>query len=402
MDVARQGNGSGQLTGIYPTARTFRKHENLLLQFKVDQTQNPGRLMVDISNSLSLPFIQPSQAQKHVTHNEALQILDVLTQLTVISDETATPPPAPAEAASYIVATGSTGDWAGHEAEIAVFETGGWQFFIPRAGWRAFVLNRETLVVYDGAEWIDLENDELQDVTQLGLGMTAPLATPFAAKLNAALWTALTQSEGGTGDVITTMNKEAASDDAGFTLQTNFETRAVLGLFGNDNLRLAVSPDGGTFFDGFEVERTSGVVSLPNLPRCKVHINFDNFCAADAWTRIALNTSEYNDQAVFDAGSNQFTAPVSGTYAFGATLVFKENTTSAVTTSCRLIKNGSSVLSGSQVANTGPHVSEETTVQLQTVSALDTGDVVELEGKINGADGYFVADQTAFWAYKIG
>ena len=35
--------------------------------------------MTDISNSLSLPYILPNQAQKHVTHNEALRILDVVT-----------------------------------------------------------------------------------------------------------------------------------------------------------------------------------------------------------------------------------------------------------------------------------------------------------------------------------
>ena len=34
--------------------------------------------MTDTSSNLELPFILPSQAQKHVIHNEALQILDVL------------------------------------------------------------------------------------------------------------------------------------------------------------------------------------------------------------------------------------------------------------------------------------------------------------------------------------
>ena len=34
--------------------------------------------MTDTSSNLKLPFILPSQAQKHVTHNEALQILDAL------------------------------------------------------------------------------------------------------------------------------------------------------------------------------------------------------------------------------------------------------------------------------------------------------------------------------------
>ena len=41
--------------------------------------------MPDTSHALSLPLIQPSQAQKHVTHNEALRILDAVVQLVVIA-----------------------------------------------------------------------------------------------------------------------------------------------------------------------------------------------------------------------------------------------------------------------------------------------------------------------------
>ena len=204
--------------------------------------------MADTSNSLSLPFIQPSQAQKHVTHNEALRILDVLTQLAVTSDDLSLPPASPIEGARYIVGPSSGGAWSGHEGEVALYETGNWRYFVPRAGWRAFVINREALVVHDGIEWIDLESDELQEVAQLGLGMIAPAATPFSAKLNAALWTALYQADGGSGSLVSTLNKESASNDAGFVFQNDFETRAILGLFGDDNLRLAVTPDGATFF----------------------------------------------------------------------------------------------------------------------------------------------------------
>ena len=48
--------------------------------------------MSEISHNLSLPFIQPSQAQKHVTHNEALRLLDAVVQLTLQSLSQQTPP----------------------------------------------------------------------------------------------------------------------------------------------------------------------------------------------------------------------------------------------------------------------------------------------------------------------
>ena len=54
--------------------------------------------MTDTSSNLKLPFILPSQAQKHVTHNEALQILDALVQLTAISSSRSVPPASAQEA----------------------------------------------------------------------------------------------------------------------------------------------------------------------------------------------------------------------------------------------------------------------------------------------------------------
>ena len=41
--------------------------------------------MSETSPRLDLPYIQPSQAQKHVTHNESLQRLDALVQMTVLA-----------------------------------------------------------------------------------------------------------------------------------------------------------------------------------------------------------------------------------------------------------------------------------------------------------------------------
>ena len=40
--------------------------------------------MSETTVNLELPYILPSQAQKHVTHNEALQRLDALTQLCLL------------------------------------------------------------------------------------------------------------------------------------------------------------------------------------------------------------------------------------------------------------------------------------------------------------------------------
>ena len=64
------------------------------------------------------------------------------------------------------------------------------------------------LLAYDGASWIGATQDALQNMALLGVGTSADATNPFSAKLNAALWTAKTVAEGGTGDRFYTMNKK--------------------------------------------------------------------------------------------------------------------------------------------------------------------------------------------------
>ncbi|MDB6179495.1 hypothetical protein PAF17_18615 [Paracoccus sp. Z330] len=258
------------------------------------------------------------------------------------------------------------------------------------------------LVVFDGVDWKDLTPTALQELLLLGIGTSADAANPFSAKLNAALWTALTTGEGGTGDLFYTMNKEAAARDLGLTLQTGYVTKALLGLFGSDNLRLAVSEDGSAFSDALIVDRLTGIIDQPRLPRFKAYTNYDNYVGTDSWTTIAINNTEHNDQSAFDAANNRFIAPVAGTYLFGASLMFKTNGSTASRMSGRLVKNGTAEIRGALGEVSGTHVSEATTLWLQTMVRLDADDSVELEGCFRASDGYFAADHTTFWGVKVG
>ena len=60
--------------------------------------------MTDTPN-LGLPFIEGSQAQKHVTHNEAMRILDAAIQVAVLDLTRTSPPSSPAEGERHVVAT---------------------------------------------------------------------------------------------------------------------------------------------------------------------------------------------------------------------------------------------------------------------------------------------------------
>ena len=82
--------------------------------------------MSDATTHLLLPYILAAQAQKHVTHNEALRILDGLVQLSVLDRDLTAPPGSPADGDRYIVASGATGDWAGWDLNVALWTDGAW------------------------------------------------------------------------------------------------------------------------------------------------------------------------------------------------------------------------------------------------------------------------------------
>jgi hypothetical protein len=357
---------------------------------------------------LKLPYLAAAQAQKHVTVNEGLSALDSLVQCAVLELFRNDPPTSPGDGDRYIVGSSPTGAWAGKAYSLAVWRDGAWTFHDAQAGWRVFNLADNTLYVLDaGFSWtaiggLPASGAEIQNAALIGLGTTTDAANPFSAKLNAALWTARTGAEGGSGDLFFTMNKAAAARDLGYVFQTNFITRALVGLFGSNRLRIAVSNDGSTFFDGLIVDNANGIVDQPRLPRFKGYTNYDNYVGIDTWTKVGINNTEYNDQGAFDAGNNRFVAPVAGTYLFGASLLYKINSSTTARMRGRLVLNGATEIRGTLGEISGAHTTMLTALWLQTLVPLAQGDTVELQGTFRAADGYFAAEHTTFWGCKVG
>jgi hypothetical protein len=108
---------------------------------------------MDSTTNLNLPYIMAAQAQKHVTHNEALLALDALVQLSVLDKDLASPPGSPVNDARYIVAATATGAWTGHEKKIAAYQDGAWIIYTPREGWLAWVADEDKIYVYTGSAW---------------------------------------------------------------------------------------------------------------------------------------------------------------------------------------------------------------------------------------------------------
>lgn len=105
------------------------------------------------TTNLLLPYILAAQAQKHVTHNEALRMLDGLVHLAVKDRDLAAPPGLPAEGDRYLVAAGATGAWAGWDGDIALWTDGAWMRLPARQGWRAWIEDEAILLVRGASGW---------------------------------------------------------------------------------------------------------------------------------------------------------------------------------------------------------------------------------------------------------
>lgn len=217
-----------------------------------------------VTPNLQLPYIAASQAQKHVTHNEALRVIDALAQLAVIDRDLTSPPDEPEEGDRYIVAADPTGGWAGRANQIAAWIDGAWQFSAPRPGWLAWVLDEGILAVWDGSAWNDSAAaiTALQNLAVLGIGTTADDENPFAAKLNKALWTARYDGEGGDGNLRYTLNKEATGNVLSLLMQSGWSGRAEVGLVGTDDLAFKVSPDGAVWTEALTLQKDGAAATF--------------------------------------------------------------------------------------------------------------------------------------------
>lgn len=205
--------------------------------------------------NLVLPYLAAGQAQKHVTLNESLRMLDALVQLGVISRALAAPPASPSDGDRHIVAAGPTGAWSGHAGKIAAFQDGGWMIYPAREGWLAFVRDEDKLLAFDGADWIEAAGS-LQNRPFVGVNATADATNRLAVSSPATLL-----NHEGAGHQLK-LNKATSGDTASLLFQTGFSGRAEIGTAGDDRLRLKTSADGATWRNAITVDQTNANVGV--------------------------------------------------------------------------------------------------------------------------------------------
>jgi Protein of unknown function (DUF2793) len=212
------------------------------------------------TDNLRLPYLIAAQAQKHVTHNEALRGLDAIIQLAVADRDLATPPASPGDGERYLVAASATGEWTGHDGRIAAYQDGAWLFYEPREGWIVWIADENVALAFDGSSWLSLSGASVSvnPTSLVGVNATADTTNRLSVSSPAVLL-----NHEGAGHQLK-INKAAASDTGSLLFQTAFSGRAEMGLAGDDDFRFKVSSDGSTWNEAIVVDRTSGEVTFPN------------------------------------------------------------------------------------------------------------------------------------------
>lgn len=210
---------------------------------------------MDHTPRLTLPFIMPSQAQKHITHNEAIEALDTLVQSAVESRTVTAPPATPLAGEAWLVPSGAAGAWAGHTDEIAAWQSGAWRFHDPAPGWQVYVKSDKAQLVFDAGAWVPLAS-LASGLPRLGINTTADTTNRLAVSAAATLLT-----HAGNGHQVK-INKAAVADTASLLYQTNWSGRAEMGLAGDDSWRLKVSPDGTSWVNALTVDATTGATTV--------------------------------------------------------------------------------------------------------------------------------------------
>lgn len=212
--------------------------------------------MSEVSPRLDLPLIQPSQAQKHVTHNEALQVLDGLVQAVLEETGANTPPFEPVTGQLYALGASPAGDWAGQAGRLALRIAGAWLFIAPQEGWRAWDKATARLKVFEAGAWTEIVPD-LANLDGVGIGTGWDATNRLAVASEASLF-----SHAGAGHQLK-VNKAGAGDTASLLFQSNWTGHAEMGLAGDTAFSLKVSDDGAGWFEALRADAGAQTLTIP-------------------------------------------------------------------------------------------------------------------------------------------
>ena len=106
------------------------------------------------TDRLALPTLAAAQAQKEMTHNEALLRLDIAVQPVVVAVAPPAVPVDPVAGQCWIVGADAGGAWSGQAGALAAWTGGGWRFLAAFEGMSAWSIADAGVARRRGAQWV--------------------------------------------------------------------------------------------------------------------------------------------------------------------------------------------------------------------------------------------------------
>ncbi|QRZ15597.1 DUF2793 domain-containing protein [Paracoccus methylovorus] len=318
--------------------------------------------MSDITTHLLLPYILASQAQKHITHNEALRLLDAMVQLSVLDRTRSTPPVSPTDGDRHIVASGAAGLWAGWDLNVAFWVDGVWMRLVPRPGWLAWIADEAVFAVWNGATWdpvgepvdvsdavFSLVNDAdptkkaLFSLSGISTGTTRTFTLPntsselailagtqtfsgnktFSGTLTASGTVTVSAAAAtiGTATTTATYGMGTGATSTGVTKTVNLGTGGAAGSTTVVNIGSATAGAGGTTVVNTPTVTFANAVTQVGMPQANLMAQLLGLggATADSFNRLSMNTPAVllnNAGAGIEATVNKAAAGNDAAFAF--------------------------------------------------------------------------------------
>ena len=111
--------------------------------------------MANLTDRLGLPLMAAGQAQKELTHNEALSLLDIAVGRCAESASLGSPPISPVAGQCWIVSDDATGAWEGRDRSLAGWTDNGWRYLSPFVGLSCWVKDRGNTMRFETGGWTE-------------------------------------------------------------------------------------------------------------------------------------------------------------------------------------------------------------------------------------------------------
>ena len=318
--------------------------------------------MSDTSTHLGLPYLLAAQAQKHVTHNEALRLLDAMVQLSVLDRTRSTPPVSPADGDRHLVASGATGLWVGWDLNVAFWVDGVWMRLVPHQGWLVWIAAEQAFVVWNGSAWdpvgvpqdvsdaiFSLVNDAdptkkaLFSLSGITTGTTRTFTLPntsselailagtqtftgnktFSGTLTASGTVTVSAASAsiGTSTTTATYGMGTGATTTGVTKTVNLGTGGASGSTTVVNIGSATAGAGGTTVVNTPTVTFANAVTQVGMPQANLTAQLLGLggATADSYNRVSVNTPALlfnNSGAGIEATVNKAAAGNDAAFAF--------------------------------------------------------------------------------------